>query len=148
MNLYKFIMTDSSSIFSRPLLIYDDKCSLCGKFAKVAFTLSRGWVRTAGHYYSEEAIEAKKSVFPSDYDATRMFWLINEDGAYGARSGLLLLVKEIFKGIFKQPEEEKDQNNYNVVCNCDEQMSCVSIRSTIKRIVNMIRNSGRFPFYN
>jgi hypothetical protein len=74
-----------------------------------------GWIRTTGHYYSQEAIEAKKLVFPTDYDVTTMFWLINEDGVYSARSGLLPLVKEIFRRIFKLVEE-KDQNNYNVVC--------------------------------
>jgi hypothetical protein len=52
---------------------YDDKCSSCGKFADVAFTLSGGWISTAEHYYSQEAIEAKKLVFPTDYDAKTMF---------------------------------------------------------------------------
>ena len=79
---------------------------MCGKFADVAFTLSGGWIRTAEHYYSQEAIEAKKLVFPTDYDAKTMFWLINEDGVYGARSGLLLLAKEMFRGIFKLVEEK------------------------------------------
>ena len=90
-----------SSIFSRPLLIYDDKCSSCGKFAQIASILSRGWIRTAGHYYSQEAKNARKLVFPPDYDPTKMFWLINENGAFGARSGLLPVIKEIIKGIFK-----------------------------------------------
>jgi hypothetical protein len=71
-----------------------------------------GWIRTTGHYYSQEA---KKLVFPTDHDAMTKFWLINEDGVYSARSGLLPLVKEIFRRIFKLVEE-KDQNNYNVVC--------------------------------
>ena len=92
---------DLSSYFSIPLLIYDDKCSSCTKFAKFANTLSRGRIRIAGHYYSEEAIEAKKLVFPIKYDSTKMFWLINKKGAYGARSGLIQVIKEIVIGWFK-----------------------------------------------
>jgi len=135
-----------SSAFSRPLLIYDDKCSLCAKFAKTARILSKGWIRTGGHYYSQEAIEAKKLVFPADYDSTRMFWLIKKDGAYGARSGLLPVAKEVFKGIFKR--EDKNQENYIIACDYNGEMSCMSARSTIKRIVNMLQNRGRFSFQN
>ena len=58
-------------MFSQPLLIYDDKCSSCIKFAKAVDLVSKGWIRTAGHYYSMEADEVKKLVFPSDYNATK-----------------------------------------------------------------------------
>src|SRR5688500_11555241 len=105
---------DLSSRFSIPLLIYDDKCSSCTKFAKTANTLSRGRIRIAGHYYSKEAIEAKKMVFPTDYDPTKMFWLINKKGAYGARLGLLQVVKEIVIGWFKGKRMiNNNNNNYN-----------------------------------
>ena len=134
-----------SSIFSRPLLIYDDKCSSCGKFAQIASILSRGWIRTAGHYYSQEAKNARKLVFPPDYDPTKMFWLINENGAFGARSGLLPVIKEIIKGIFK---DGKNLDNYNIVCNYRKEMSCISKKNTIKRVANMMRNSGKFVFQN
>jgi len=89
---------DLPSLFSIPLLIYDDNCSACTKFAKTAHILSRGRIRIAGHYYSKEAEEAKKIVFPKDYDPTKMFWLINRKGAYGARLGLIEVVKEILIG--------------------------------------------------
>ncbi|HKG87981.1 MAG TPA: hypothetical protein VKA95_06615 [Nitrososphaeraceae archaeon] len=134
-----------SSIFSRPLLIYDDKCSSCGKFAKAASILSRGWIRTAGHYFSEEAKNAKKLVFPADYDPTKMFWLINENGAYGARSGLLPVMKEIIIGIFKG---EKNLDNYDIACEYSKEMSCMSTKNTIKRVINMMQNSGKFAFQN
>ena len=139
-------------MFSRPLLIYDDKCSSCTKFAKTANILSRGWIRTAGHYYSQEAIEARKLVFPPDFDATKMFWLVNKGGAYGARSGLLPIIKEILSGNFKQvrkKEEEEKQDDYITACEYNGQASCMSTAiSTIKRIVNMMRNGRRFYFYS
>ena len=134
-----------SSIFSRPLLIYDDECSSCGKFAQIASILSRGWIRTAGHYYSEEAKNAKKLIFPPNYNPTKMFWLINENGAFGARSGLLPVMKEIIKGIFKGG---KNLDNYNIVCGYTKEMSCISTKNTIKRIANMMRTSGKFAFQN
>jgi hypothetical protein len=140
-----------SSMYSRPLLIYDDKCSLCTKFAKTANILSKGWIRTAGHYYSQEAIEARKLVFPPDFDATKMFWLINKGGAYGARSGLLPVIKEIMSGNFKQvrKKEEEKQDHYIIVCEYNGQTSCMSTTiSTIKRILNLMRNGRRFYFYS
>src|SRR6266508_3225816 len=100
-------MEKLSSIFSRPMLIYDDKCGACKKFASYASTLSRGWIRLAGHYYSREAI-----------NATKMIWLINEKGAYGARSGLLPVAREIIKGIFKR-RGLKHQVNLVMACDYD-----------------------------
>jgi hypothetical protein len=139
-------------MFSRPLLIYDDKCSSCTKFAKTANILSRGWIHTAGHYYSQEAIKARKLVFPPDFDATKMFWLINKDGAYGARSALLPVIKEILSGNFKQvrkKEEEEKQDDYIIACEYNGHVSCMSTTTgTIKRILNMMRNGRRFYFYS
>lgn len=138
--------------FSRPLLIYDDKCSSCTRFAKAAGNLSKGWIRTAGHYYSEEAIEAKKIIFPANYDATKMFWLINKNGAYGARLGLVQVAKEIMSGLFKGKEVKNDPNNNNngtrlLACDYkDQMMSCESTENTLRRITNMMRNSARFQF--
>jgi hypothetical protein len=143
---------DLSSRFSIPLLIYDDKCSSCTKFAKTANTLSRGRIHIAGHYYSKEAIEAKKIVFPTNYDSTKMFWLINKKGAYGARVGLIQVVKEIIIGWFKGKRMKNNKNNnsknYNLSCEYNNSvMSCdSSSKSLLKRIINMLRNSERFQF--
>ena len=143
--------------FSRPLLIYDDKCYSCTKFAKAAGILSRGRIRTVGQYYSKEAIEAKKIIFPVDYDPTNMFCLINEKGAYCARSGLLQVAKEIIIGLFKGRDSksygnDNDNNNSNpnnldLACEYKDRMtSCGSTENTLRRIINMMRNSGRFRF--
>jgi hypothetical protein len=98
-------MSSLSSSFKRPLLIYDDQCYSCARFAKVISILSRGWIRTAGHYYSPEATEAKEMIFPADYGATKMFWLVNKSGAHDARSGLLPLIKEIILSFFSEEGE-------------------------------------------
>jgi hypothetical protein len=74
-----------------------------------------------------------------------MFWLINENGAYGARSGLLPVMKEIIIGIFKG---EKNLDNYDIACEYSKEMSCMSTINTIKRVINMMQNSGKFAFQN
>jgi hypothetical protein len=149
-----------SSSFSQPLLIYDDKCSSCAKFARTAAKLSRGWIRIAGHYYSQEAIDIKKMVFPPDYDATKMFWLINRKGAYGARLGLIQVVKEIAVGIFKISFREQHYNNKNNKnsssssssnetaenCSYNYKESCMSTKNTLSRIFNLMKNSGKINF--
>jgi hypothetical protein len=143
------------SPFSRPLLIYDDKCSSCRKFAFWARRLSRGWIRVAGHYYSTGAINAKKSIFPDDYDPTHMFWLINKNGAFGARSGLRQVFKEIITGALKPgivDDISGDRQEYIFTDECVTSLktnscihmtgsSCVSIRDTWTRIFDMLRNS-------
>ncbi len=153
-------MTFSSS-FSQPLLIYDDKCSSCAKFARTAAKLSRGWIRIAGHYYSQEAIDTKKMIFPPGYDATKMFWLINRKGAYGARLGLVQVAKEIalgiFKGTFRAQRKNNDNNNdYNKNssssngtaenCRYNDKESCMSTKNTLSRILNMMKNSDKIKF--
>lgn len=144
-------MSSLSNRFSRPLLIYDDKCPSCTKFAKIAAKLSRGWIRVAGHYFSQEAIDAKKMVFPPDYDPTKMFWLINKKGAFGARSGLFQSIIEIIKGNFKHMSKsryEKDHNGKLATAGCSyiDKESCMSTRTTINRMFNMMKNSDKFSF--
>jgi hypothetical protein len=140
-----------SNKFPQPLLIYDDKCSSCTKFAKAAEKLSRGWIRIAGHYFSQEAIDTKKMVFPPYYDPTKMFWLINKKGAFGARSGLFQTIREIIRGIFKGMSKSKHVKDYDskVVttdCSYSDRESCMSTRTTLNRMCNMMRNSDKFDF--
>ena len=150
---------DLSSLFSLPLLIYDDKCSSCTKFAKIVKILSRGRIRILGHYYSKEAIEAKKIIFPPNYDPTTMFWLINDKGAYGSRSGLGQVVKEIIIGWFKGKNmknnnnsiDNQDNNFISHELSCeytDSLRSCDSTKSIVQRIVNLLKNSKKFHFSN
>lgn len=136
-----------SSTFARPLLIYDDMCASCTKFAKTANTLSKGWMRTAGHYYSEEAKQAKEMIFPKGYDTTRMFWLINSSGAHGARSGLLPLAKEIVVGRFRK--SRKNSDIFGQVCKYRDtpSMSCYTPTNVLKRLAKMLSHGATFSFY-
>ncbi|HEY3094703.1 MAG TPA: hypothetical protein VGJ42_02975 [Nitrososphaera sp.] len=136
-------MPSLSSLFQRPLIIYDDKCYSCAKFAKAASTLSRGWIRLAGHYYSEDAKKAKEMIFLPGYDATKMFWLVNRSGAHGARSGLLPVAREIIVGMFRGGEA------IDVIAACeynDTSMSCYTPTNVFKRVVTMLSHGTKFTF--
>ena len=136
-------MASLSSLFQRPLLIYDDKCYSCAKFAKAAGTLSRCWIRVAGHYHSQEAKEAKEMIFPPGYDATKMFWLVNKNGAYGARSGLLPLAKETIIGMFRGGKA----SDIAAACEYDgTSMSCYTPTNVLKRIAGTLSHGAMFPF--
>jgi hypothetical protein len=132
-----------SSLFQRPLLIYDDKCYSCAKFAKAASTVSRGWIRIAGHYRSHEAKKAKEMIFPPGYDSTRMFWLVNRSGAHGARSGLLPVAREVIAGMFRGG----DASHILAACEYDgTSMSCYTPTNMFKRLATMISHGARFQF--
>jgi hypothetical protein len=107
--------------------------------------LSHGWIRAAGHYYSQVAKEAKKMIFPTDYDATKMFWLINTSGAHGARSGLLPLAKEILVGIFRGSGKVSD---ISAACEFDntDNMSCYTLPDVLKRIAVTLNKGTMFRF--
>lgn len=130
-------------MFQRPLLIYDDKCYSCGKFANAVSKLSRGWIRAAGHYYSKEANEVKEMIFPPGYDATKMFWLVNKSGAYGARSGLLPVAREIIVGMFRRGRASE------IAAACENggtSMSCYTPTNVFKRLANMLSHGAKFHF--
>jgi hypothetical protein len=134
-----------SSLFERPLLVYDDTCRVCGQFAIYVNHLSRGWIRIAGHYDSYEANNAKSLIFPNDYDSTSMFWLINTNGAFGGRAGLLPVLVEIIKGTFRKTCEVE---NPNLACRDIEKGSCSSPRSTFARMISLFKNSKQYGFGN
>jgi hypothetical protein len=127
-----------SSLFARPLLIYDDSCGPCTGFARAASNLSRGWIRTAGHG-SNKAAKAKAAVFPQGYDATRMFWLINRRGAFGARAGLAPLLREIVAGWFKGGKNDD-------AFSASTSPACSSPDSTLERLAKMLSHGATFRF--
>ncbi|HET7148899.1 MAG TPA: hypothetical protein VFI73_10420 [Candidatus Nitrosopolaris sp.] len=76
---------------------------------------------------SYEANDAKDLIFPSDYDSTNQFWLINSKGAFGGRPGLLPVSVEIIKGKFRKTSEVE---NLNLTCSNAEKRSCSLPQST------------------
>jgi hypothetical protein len=118
--------------------------------------LSHGWIQIAGHYYSKKALETKKMIFPTNYDSTQMFWLIYKNTAYGARSALIPVLKEIVRGLLKSINDKDNKNHIKVkgnegnldtiTCNYKDRLQCMSTTSTLKRLINMMQNSSRVTF--
>jgi hypothetical protein len=81
----------------RPVLLYDNDCGICTRFARVASSLSKGWVDTVGLFTDRGAMIKSEFFRPSDRP-DEMFWLLFGDTGYGGRSGLLPLAREVIRG--------------------------------------------------
>ncbi len=77
-----------------PILIYDDKCYHCSKFASIVKFFAKGNILFVGHY-TDLGREIKSRIFPNDYDSTRMFWFVTNRMAYGGRAGVIPLLMHI-----------------------------------------------------
>jgi hypothetical protein len=87
-------------------------------------------------------MDAKKAVFPEGYDATKMFWLINSSGAFGARSGLSHVAKEIVVGWFRRG---KNADAFAASCEYGT-ASCYTPTSIFRRLANMLSHGATFRF--
>ena len=72
-----------------PIVIYDDKCSLCSMFAKVVSFFGCGRISLIGHY-SKDGLRMRSAL--GDH-ATEMFWLLEDTVAFWWKSILALLIK-------------------------------------------------------
>ena len=75
-----------------PLVLYDNKCYLCIKFAKMINFLAKGRLRLVGHY-TDLGKKLRDEVL--DSSALSMFWFIDKKTAYGGRAALLPLFSAI-----------------------------------------------------
>jgi len=136
---------DSELLYARPVLIYDNFCNSCTKFAHVSRVLSRNRIYLVGHY-TNEGREIKGKIFPDGFDSNTMFWMITSKGAFGARSGLLPLASEIIKGLFGIGERvgtiENSEKKSDLLCNI-ETMSCVSMPGFFSRVRGLLKNSKK-----
>ena len=76
-----------------PLMVFDDKCYVCIKFAKMVNYLTKGRLRMVGHY-TDFGKSFRDNLLGDD--ALEMFWFINKDTAYGGRAALRPLISAIF----------------------------------------------------
>ena len=129
-------------IISRPILIYDDKCSSCTAFAKYAFESSRRRIDCVGHY-SEDGEKFRKIIFPPYFNETEMFWIITSSHAYGGRSGLLPLVGLIIKGFVMSFAKHNVSPSRTFPGYCSDSTMCNSKEFKIKRLYNLLRHGKK-----
>ena len=115
-----------------PLVIYDNQCYLCTKFAKAVNFFSRGKLRLVGHY-SSLGEKIRNEIL--DSSALEMFWFVDEKTAYGGRAALGPLFNAIFftKGLSK--------NAVSVEENCDAE--CKTAKAVFIRSASLFSNSKK-----
>lgn len=117
-----------------PLMIYDDKCYLCAKFAKIVSIFARKKFPTVGHY-TDFGMKIKAEIFSNNYDSTKMFWFVIDKTAYGGRAALLPLISCILKS------KSRSFIQHDISPSCDA--SCKTPRSVFLRTKSLFSNSEK-----
>lgn len=119
-----------------PLVIYDDRCNLCAKFAKIVSFFARGRLLIVGHY-SDLCMKIKPEIFLQDYDSTKMFWFIDNKTAYGGRAALFPLISCILSSKIKFSVQS------NIQSSCSTE--CKAPRTVFLRSKSLFTNSKKIP---
>ena len=114
-----------------PLVIYDDQCYLCIKFAKAVNFLARGRLRLVGHY-TELGEDLRNSIL--DKSALEMFWFIDRKTAYGGRAALLPLFSAILHA-------NGDSQQLSIQESCD--IGCKTTKAVFLRSASLLTNSKK-----
>ncbi len=119
-----------------PLVLYDDKCYLCIKFAKLVNFLAKGRLRLVGHY-TDLGKKIRDELL--DSSALSMFWFIDNKTAYGGRAALFPLLSAIISA--KGSSERIDVQE-----SCD--IGCKDTKAVFLRSASLLSNSKRIALRN
>ncbi len=115
-----------------PMVVYDNQCYLCVKFAKMIEFLTRGNLIMIGHY-SEFGVKLRKTILGES--ALEMFWLIDEKTAYGGRAALLPLLRAIIT------TNGGNSNKIKVNEKCEQE--CKTVKAVFIRSASLFSNSKK-----
>ncbi len=115
-----------------PIVLFDNQCYLCSKFAKFVDFFARGKITMVGHY-SDFGIQIRNEIL--DESALDMFWFIDEKRAYGGRAALFPLIKSIFS------KKMKKLSTMRVDENC--QQDCKTVKAVFLRSSSLLTNSKK-----
>ena len=115
-----------------PIVVYDNQCYLCVKFARFVDFFARGKMTMVGHY-SDFGTKIRNEIL--DESALDMFWFIDEKRAYGGRAALFPLVKSIFS------KKIKNGSTMKVDENC--QQDCKTVKAVFLRSSSLLTNSRK-----
>lgn len=115
-----------------PMVLYDNECYLCTKFAKIINKLSKNKILIVGHY-TPIGEEIRKNIL--DSSALDMFWFINSKIAYGGRAALFPLIKTLLlPGV-------KNHAFQNIMESCDAE--CKTVKAVFIRSASLFTNSKK-----
>ena len=115
-----------------PIVVFDNQCYLCMKFAKFVDFFARGKLTMVGHY-SDFGTKIRNEIL--DESALDMFWFIDKKRAYGGRAALFPLVKSIFS------KKTKKSSTMRVDENC--QQDCKTVKAVFLRSSSLLTNSKK-----
>ena len=115
-----------------PIVLFDDQCYVCIKFATIVNFLARGKITMVGHY-SNFGIKIRDEIL--DESALEMFWFIDKKRASGGRAALFPLVKSIFSTKSRKTKFAQIDN----ICSND----CKSAKAVFVRSFTLITNSKK-----
>jgi predicted DCC family thiol-disulfide oxidoreductase YuxK len=115
-----------------PIVLFDDQCYVCIKFATIVNFLARGQITMVGHY-SNFGIKIRNEIL--DQSALEMFWFIDEKRASGGRAALFPLIKSIFS--IKSTKRKFTQ--LDNICSKD----CKTVKSVFVRSFTLITSSKK-----
>jgi hypothetical protein len=96
-----------------PLMIYDDRCYVCIKFARLMNFIARGRLRMIGHY-TEFGKTIREEILEDD--ALEMFWFIDNETAYGGRAAISPLLSAILRVHGRKFNEMSIQESCDIGC--------------------------------
>jgi len=115
-----------------PIIVYDNQCYLCVKFAKMIEFLTRGNLIIVGHY-SELGVKLRKTILGES--ALDMFWLIDKKTAYGGRAALIPLLRVIIE------TKSRKSNKIEIDEKCIHE--CKTVKAVFIRSVSLFSNSKK-----
>jgi len=113
-----------------PIMLFDNQCYLCTKFAKFVNLFARDKVMMVGHY-SDFGLEIRNEIL--DEFALEMFWFIDKKRASGGRAALYPLIKSILSKNVKKSKVIKIDEK----CHQD----CKTIKAVFVRSSSLLTNS-------
>jgi len=116
-----------------PLVIYDNKCYLCIRFARIVNFLARGRLLLVGHY-TDLGEKLRNQIL--DSSALEMFWFVDGKTAYGGRAALVPMFSAIIHATGVKSELKNTES-----CGVE----CKTAKAVFLRSASLFLNSKRIP---
>lgn len=118
-----------------PIVVFDNQCYLCIKFAKAVDFFARGKISMVGHY-SDFGKKIRDEIL--DESALEMFWFIDKKTAYGGRAAIYPLLRSFFS------KRTKKLISIKIDDSCEQ--NCKTANAVFVRSSSLLTNSRKINF--
>ena len=115
-----------------PIVLFDNQCYLCIKFAKFVNFFARDKITMVGHY-SDFGIKIRNEIL--DEFALEMFWFIDKKRASGGRAALYPLAKSILS--------KKTKKSATIKIDEECSQGCKTVKAVFVRSSSLLTNSRK-----